>query len=239
MPRLPASGGSSSGLGRRRQADLAARAALLALERDRANLEHDRAALLAERNRLAREVHDVLAHTLGALSVQSEALDAQLDALTEVPSSIREGVKRTRSLASEGLAEARRAVQALRDDAPPLVTQLERLTRATGTTFEVFGDPVPLQSEPTLALYRVAQEAINQCDEARPRSTRAGSRRVRTRGRRALRGERSFGHAIRDLASSGAGYGLDGITERLRLVGGDVTAGPTQSGWRVDAKLPR
>lgn len=47
--------------------------------------------LLAERNHLAREVHDVLAHTLGALSVQLEALDVQVEASPAVPGSVRRG----------------------------------------------------------------------------------------------------------------------------------------------------
>jgi len=99
--------------------------------------------VLAERNRLAREVHDVLAHTLGALSIQLEALDAQLDALPEVPRTLSEGVQRTKSLAADGLVEACRAVRALRDDAPPLVDQVVRLCELRGAQLVVLGGPSP------------------------------------------------------------------------------------------------
>ncbi len=44
--------------------------------------------------------------------------------------------------------------------------------------------------------------------------------------------------SIGSLASSGGGYGLRGIAERLALIGGQVEAGPTQDGWRVTATVP-
>ena len=45
-----------------------------------AEAERARAELLAGRNHLARELHDILAHTLSALSLQLEALNALIDA---------------------------------------------------------------------------------------------------------------------------------------------------------------
>jgi signal transduction histidine kinase len=47
-------------------------------------------------------------------------------------------------------------------------------------------------------------------------------------------GERPVG----ELARSGGGYGIDGIRERVRLLGGEVAVGPVGSGWRVEANLP-
>jgi signal transduction histidine kinase len=44
--------------------------------------------------------------------------------------------------------------------------------------------------------------------------------------------------ATGSLASSGGGYGLRGIAERLALLGGQVEAGPTADGWRVTATVP-
>ena len=45
---------------------------------ERAREEHARAAALAERANAAREIHDILAHSLGALVLQLDALDAVL-----------------------------------------------------------------------------------------------------------------------------------------------------------------
>src|SRR5207342_1048381 len=66
------------GASRRQYQDRAAQAEELLAERVRADAERDRAAALAERNRIGREVHDVLAHSLGALAVQLDAADALL-----------------------------------------------------------------------------------------------------------------------------------------------------------------
>ena len=128
------------GVGRRERARQAEQAMRITVERERAELEHARADVLAERNRLAREVHDVLAHTLGALVIQLDALAATVEASTPEASTpgagpwpdVSDGLRRIRSLAADGLAEARSAVRALRDDAPPLPDQLRRLcdTRA-------------------------------------------------------------------------------------------------------------
>jgi signal transduction histidine kinase len=40
------------------------------------------------------------------------------------------------------------------------------------------------------------------------------------------------------LAGSGGGYGLQGIRERVLLMGGRVEAGPSGDGWRVEAEVP-
>ncbi len=227
------------GAGRRQHSERATQAVLLELEHDRAEVEHDRASLLSERNRLAGEVHDVLAHTLGALTVQLEALDAQLDGHPTIPSSIRESVRRTRSLASEGLAEARRAVLALREDASPLADQLERLTATSGASLEVVGEPPPLAPEATLALYRVAQEAITNATKHAP-GARVTVRLQCSAQEISLSVENGPpSEPPGELSASGAGFGIDGITERVRLVGGEVSAGPTPSGWQVDARVPR
>ena len=67
------------GASRRQYVERTFQAEQLLAERVRADAERDRAAALAERNRIGREVHDVLAHSLGALSVQLDAADALLE----------------------------------------------------------------------------------------------------------------------------------------------------------------
>ncbi len=226
------------GVGRRQTVERAEQALLVAVEHETAELEHERAGVLAERNRLAREVHDVLAHTLGALSVQLEALDAQLDAVPEVPGPVREAVRRTKALASDGLVEARRAVRALRDDAPPLLDQLAKLCEARGAELVVSGGTRPLGPEATLALYRAAQEALTNAAKHAPGAP-VILRLCFGEGAVTLAVENGAGEQpVGELSSSGGGYGIDGIRERVRLLGGEVAAGPTGDGWRVEARLP-
>lgn len=226
------------GVGRRQHVERAQQAVLVAVEHDRAEVERGRAAVLAERNRLAREVHDVLAHTLGALTVQLEALDAQLEGSDGPASAVRDGVRRTRSLAVEGLAEARRAVQALRDDLVPLGTQLEGLCQLHGATLDLAGAARTLSPEVTLALYRVAQEALTNAAKhapGAPVTVRLGYEPGTVR----LAVANGPGRGTPgELARTGGGFGLDGIRERLQLLGGAVTAGPADGGWLVEARVP-
>ena len=115
------------GASRRQYQDRAAQAEQLLAERIRADAERDRAAALAERNRIGREVHDVLAHSLGALSVQLDAADALLDTGGN-QAKARELVQRARRLAVDGLTETRKAVHALRDE-PVALSRAARCPR--------------------------------------------------------------------------------------------------------------
>lgn len=81
-----------------------------------AEREQARAELLADRARAARDVHDVLAHSLGGLVLQLDAVEALLEAGRTDEATRR--AADARALAADGLAEARRAVRTLRDDAP-------------------------------------------------------------------------------------------------------------------------
>jgi len=73
------------------------------------------AATLGERSRLAREIHDVLAHTLSALTVQLEGTRMLLEQRPGDPAAV-VAVERAHRLARDGLDETRRAVAALRGD---------------------------------------------------------------------------------------------------------------------------
>ncbi|HXZ69364.1 MAG TPA: histidine kinase, partial [Streptosporangiaceae bacterium] len=99
-------------------------------ETRRARDAETQAAALAERARMAREIHDVLAHSLAAVSVNLQAAEGLLGALPagspELAKAI-ECIGRAEAFTRDGLAEARRAILALRDDASPLPDQLSAL----------------------------------------------------------------------------------------------------------------
>ncbi|MDP9868416.1 MULTISPECIES: histidine kinase dimerization/phosphoacceptor domain-containing protein [Streptosporangium] len=97
------------GLSRRQYRAQAEHAHRLLEQTQRAQAGHARAAALDERTRIARELHDVLAHSLGALGVQLELADALLSDKHDLNGGL-EQVRRARRLAAEGLSEARHAV---------------------------------------------------------------------------------------------------------------------------------
>jgi signal transduction histidine kinase len=93
----------------------------------RARTAETQAAALAERARIAREIHDVLAHSLAAVSVNLQAAEGLLEGLPgqgpEVDRVI-ECVQRAGALTREGMAETRRAILALREDGDGAATPL-------------------------------------------------------------------------------------------------------------------
>jgi NarL family two-component system sensor histidine kinase YdfH len=119
-----------------------------------------------ERQRMARELHDTLAHSLSALSVQLEALRSLQ---THDPEAAQAAVDRLTTLAKRGLDESRRAIQALRTDLVETLglegairDALLALQTRTGITADltVAGQECDLTAEETQALYRILEEAL-------------------------------------------------------------------------------
>ena len=237
-----AAGGSLGlviGLGRRQLVLRAAQEAALAFAEQRSEVEHARAEVLAERNRIAREVHDVLAHTLSALSVQLTALDSLVDDEEVDAPALRTAVARSRALVVDGLAETRRAVTALRDEPVALTEQLGRL--AEGVGFTVDGAVRPLAAPAGHALLRVAQEALTNARRHAPgEPVQLGLRFTRTATTVTVTNPAPATTGPAPGSGSGSGgYGLRGMRERVELLGGTLTAGPDDGGqWRVEAEVP-
>lgn len=192
-----------------------------------------------ERQRLAREIHDVLAHNLSALAVQLEATRLLAEQRPGDPEVAR-AIDRAHRVATDGLAEAKRAVGALRGDAlpgPELLGELVREFEASGDLrcrLEVTGKPVPLAPEARLAIYRAAQEGLTNVRKhahARDVTIRLQYR----RGGAELTVE-DVGEAPSPRTS--AGYGLSGMRERAELLGGTLDAGPTRDGFRLRLWVP-
>jgi signal transduction histidine kinase len=230
--------GAALGISRRESLKATAQAAHIQVAEARADAEEARAELLAGRNHLARELHDVLAHTLSALSLQLEALDALVQAGPPPTPEVSEQLQITKRLVRAGLAEARGAVRALREESPPLEDQLTRLVDDGGATLEIIGSPRRVSPDVSLALYRVAQEALTNVVKHAPGAIAAISltfldHQVSV----SVTNQRSHGNGS-PLSESGGGYGIQGIKERVLLLGGRVEAGPTDEGWRVLAEVP-
>jgi signal transduction histidine kinase len=205
--------------------------------------EQARSAALAERSRLAREIHDVLAHTLSALSVQLETADALLE--SDRVEQARQSVARAGRLAREGLAETRRAIGALRGETVPLPDLLDQLAAGyrsdlgAPATVLVGGEPWEMDPDATLALYRTAQEAMTNVRKHAPGApvTVELSYGDGDVSLRVANGSAPSGAG--PLAGSGGGYGLTGLRERAELCGAELTAEPAGDGFKVEIRLAR
>ncbi|MEU0531037.1 sensor histidine kinase [Amycolatopsis tolypomycina] len=225
------------GLNRRQYEVQATQSKALLAQTRFAQAEHARAAALDERTRIARELHDVLAHSLGALRVQLELAEALLAERSDVDGALR-SVRRSRKLAADGLAEARDAVAALRRDVLPLTETLAAVAAAhardhgVDVAFDADGETRALPSAAVVALAGVAREALTNAGKHAPGED------IRMRlgyapGVVRLDVRNNLGAFTR----TGEGFGLAGMRERLALAGGTLTAGPEDADWRVLAEV--
>jgi signal transduction histidine kinase len=232
-------GGAVVGITRRDAMERTEQSARIEVAVARTELEHARAELLSQRNHLAREIHDVLAHTLAALSLQLEAFSTVVDAEPDTSASVREQLERTRMLVRDGLDEARDAVSALRDEPVPLAEQLTKLCAQHDATYRESGTARSLPAPAVVGLYRVAQEALTNVMKHAPGTPTALDLRWSTDSvSLTVENEAPSPGPATPLGKTGGGYGLRGIAERLDLLGGTVESGPTDSGWRVATTLP-
>jgi signal transduction histidine kinase len=218
-------------------------------EEQRTREARNETAALDERSRIARELHDVLAHSLSALSVELEG--ARLLALDrDVDSDVIAAIGRAHRHAAAGLDEARAAIKALRGDSVPGPDKLEELLedmRASGIecTLEISGEPRRLPSEAALAVFRTAQEALTNVRKHAEEAERVEIRLDYDPDGVQLIVTDSAGDGAEPrvpqpaaLAGAGAGYGVSGMRERAELIGGRLLAGPTADGFRVELWVP-
>jgi signal transduction histidine kinase len=226
----------------RMQAEQAAR---LLAQHEQLQAEQRRADLLGERARIAREIHDVLAHSLGALGIQIQAARAVLADHADITKAS-ELLTTAQQLASEGLVETRRAVYALRTDPPPLHEELARVSDTyarryqVAVDFDTTGAPVPLAPEASLALLRITQEAlVNAAKHAAGQRVEVrldyGDAAVRLIVRNHLAPDDA---AAATMSTVNGGYGLTGMRERLRPLDGTLRAGLHDDQWVITAELP-
>jgi signal transduction histidine kinase len=217
--------------------------------RERTAFEQRQEALEAERTvaeqrvRIARELHDVVAHTLSLIIVQSEVLRTNL--ADEQP---RASAGAIAELGRDAMAELHRTLELLRggdelaERAPrPALSDLQQLAeqnRGGGLDVEVAiaGTLRPLPASFDLCAYRIVQEALTNVR----RHAGATQATVRLRfGADALEVSIEDDGAGPTAAAKSAGYGLRGMRERAAMLGGAVSAGPgEQGGYRVSATLP-
>jgi signal transduction histidine kinase len=234
----------SFGRNRRSYRVQAEQAAALLEQHQRVQAEQRRADVLDERARIAREIHDVLAHSLGALGIQIQAAKAMLTDHRDVDRAV-EALTTAQRMAADGLTETRRAVHALRVDTLPLSEELavvvdtHRQRYHVPVTFETSGAPLSLPPDASLALLRTAQEAlVNAAKHASGQQVAVRLDYSDADVRLTIVNHLNSATRAVTAPTSAGGYGLTGMRERLRLLKGTLLAGPRDDGWAVIAELP-
>lgn len=199
------------------------------------------AAVVRERLRIARDMHDGLAHTVGAMIVRAETgplLDrADADAaFAAIADSGR-----------DALRELRHSIGALREDDPPhqpgvaAIADLVEFAGRTGLAarFTEHGVRAPISPQADVAAYRIVQEALTNTGK-HAEATRVDVALSWSSCRLGVRitddGAAAQGRRVGETGTTG--FGLVGMRERVHACGGLLRAEATGAGFVVAADLP-
>jgi signal transduction histidine kinase len=219
-------------------------------ELERAREELARRAVVEERLRLARELHDVVAHAMSVIAVQSGVGAHVADSR---PGEVGKALAAIEATSRSALIELRRLLGVLRQDGEPQasLTPAPGLATLEGLLAEVAkaglavrlrveGAPSPLPVGLDLSAYRIVQEALtNVVKHAGPAHAQVT---IRYRDHEVAVEVIDDGRGVAAVAADGrrgTGHGLIGMAERVAVFGGDLEVGPRPGGgFRVAARLP-
>ncbi|MEU7584484.1 histidine kinase [Streptomyces sp. NPDC041068] len=227
---------------------LVERAHRLEVERD----QQAQLAAAAERTRIAREMHDIIGHNL---SVITGLADGGSYAAAKSPERASQALEAIGTTSRQALAELRRLLDVLRDDAPaaaelspqPALTDLNQLidgVRAAGLPVRstVHGRPDSVPAGRQLTVYRVVQEALtNTLKHGGPDATATVDVAYGDDGVTVEVTDTGVG-GPQSSPPSAKGRGLTGMHERTTMYDGTLEAGPRPhppGGWRVHLHLPK
>ncbi|MFC8868120.1 sensor histidine kinase [Streptomyces sp. NPDC057148] len=210
--------------------------------------ERSRRTLLEERTNIARELHDVVAHHMSVVAIQAEAAPYRVE---NPPPELERAFATIRENAVAALTELRRVLGVVRaedyeaPDAPqPTLADLDALlanVRDAGLSVDkaVTGAVRELPPGVELSAYRIVQEALSNSLRHAPGATA----RVEVSyvlgglGLRIVNGPMPEPSLVKP--SPGAGHGITGMRERVTMLNGEMTAGPTDDGgYEVAVFLP-
>jgi signal transduction histidine kinase len=189
-----------------------------------------------ERNRVAREIHDGVGHYLTVVKTQ---LDAAALLIPTQPERARAAVETAAKLAHEALEDVRRSVGTLRTDGarPPLVEAVRQLAAhgEPAPTIAVEGMPRPLSPAIEHALFRAAQEGLTNIRK----HARATAALVRLDFRTPARVVLELSDNGVGRQGTGSGFGLQGVRERIEIIGGTVdAANRLEGGFALRVEVP-
>ena len=215
---------------------------------DHAERERETAARIAvaeERTRIARELHDIVAHAVSVMVLQVGAVRHKLPPELERDKEALTGVEQT---GRDALGEMRRLLGAMRQGAEevelgpqPGLAGLDSLLEAfrrAGLPVElnVRGDAIQLPPPLDLSAYRIVQElgCTNTLKHAR-----AHHADVLIEYAPDALGIEVSDDGEGSPTGNGLGHGLVGIRERVKIFGGEMTAGPVSGGgYLLSARFP-
>jgi len=233
-----------AGFALRERAAQAEAAEVRAIHAEREREAAARVAVAEERARIARELHDIVAHAVSVMVLQVGAVRHKLPQTLEEDRDALRGVEQAGRTA---LAEMRRLLGAMRHDSeePDLAPQpgldsldilLDKVRRAgLPVRLHLDGDPFPLPRALDLSAYRIVQEGLTNA----LKHARASHADVTVRY-----GPDELQIEVRDdgeggSTDNGVGHGLVGIRERVKIYGGEMTAGTaTGGGFILRTRLP-
>ena len=207
-----------------------------------------RVAVAEERVRIARELHDVVAHAVSVMVLQVGAVRHRMPADDRGD---RQALQNVEQAGRTALAEMRRLLDAMRRDEDEMelapqpgmenMTRLLEDVRAAGldVKFAVHGEPVPLSPGLDLSAYRILQEGLtNTLKHAHALHADVHVRYSKDQVELEVQDD-GRGPTGRVNPEQPHGHGLIGIGERVKIYGGDLTAGagPT-GGFALRARLP-
>jgi len=210
-----------------------------------ARAERDRA-VAAERLRVVRELHDVVSHSLGTISIVSgvgrhstaddpEALRAKLATIEETSRTALADMRAMLGVLRADTGPAEHAPQPGLDDLDALAARAEQA--GTPVTLTVTGPPRTLPAGTQRAVYRVVQEGLTNAVRHAP-----GARCAVTVTATDTRVDVEVANgpaARRPEPGDGPGFGLVGLRERVGLLGGELTAQQRpDGGFVLRASLP-
>jgi signal transduction histidine kinase len=234
----------AAGFALRMRGEQAEAAEIRAAQAEREREAAARVAVAEERARIARELHDVVAHAVSVMVLQVGAVRLKLPQALEED---RDALGRVERAGRTALAEMRRLLGAMRRDgdglelAPhPGVDRLDSLLddvdrAGLPVRLHVDGDPFPLPRAIDLSAYRIVQEGLtNALKHAHASHVDVtfhyGPDELQIEVR-----DNGKGRATND----GLGHGLVGMRERVKIYGGEMTAGTApEGGFVLDARLP-
>jgi signal transduction histidine kinase len=210
------------------------RAAHAERERDAAS----RVAVAEERARIARELHDIVAHAVSVMVLQVGAVRHRL---SDAQAPDREALQDVERAGRTALAEMRRLLGAMREDGEPaelapqpglerVESLLEEVRRAgLPVALHVKGEPRPLPRAIDLSAYRIVQEGLtNALKHARARHADVTVRYTADALQIVVRDD-----GVGASTGDDPGYGLAGMRERVKIYGGEMSAGSTNGGGFV------